>query len=691
MKFNFKELVDVPILQELTDELYEATSIPSAIITMDGEILTGSGWQRICTHFHRQHPEAEKDCIESDIKIKQKLDEGESFVIYKCPRGLVDASSPVIIEGEHVANVFAGQLFMEPPDKSTERFFRDQARKFGFDEEEYIKAYREIPVYPEEKFRPALSFLSKFARLVANIGLVRIRELDTLDELKNNERKYRSLLESTQSVPWELDLATGKFTYMGPQIEGITGYPPDYWENMNAWSSTIHDEDREWAVNFCIEETKKGTDHEFEYRMLIKNGQERWIRDVVSVISGPNGPERLVGFMYDITEKKKAKLERAQLEEQLYQAQKMESIGRLAGGIAHDFNNILGSIMAHSEMLKMRFDGKNSFEGKSIESILRGVERAADLTKHLLGFARGGKYNPQPISLNETISEVLGLSEKVFEKNLTMKLFLDNKLKNIEADQGQISQVLTNIVINAKDAMPDGGDLSIRTENVFVDDEYIRKYPEFKSGNYVKITVSDTGIGMEESVKNRIFEPFYSTKEKGTGLGLATVYGIVKNHEGYIDVISEPGIGTEFKIFFPVTDKLIKQKKINETFISGNETILIVDDEEEILISAELALKKLGYKIITANSGAQAIKLYKKNINRIDLVILDIIMPEISGRETFLELKRIDPNVKVVLSSGYSREGKAKEILKEGAIAFLQKPYKLFELTNIINESIKKV
>ena len=177
MKYNFKELVDVPKLQELTDELYTATGIPSAVITIDGEVLTGSGWQRICTDFHRLHPLIEKECVDSDTKIRKRLDEGETFVIYECPRGLVDASSPVIIEGEHVANVFAGQLFMEPPDEAKERFFREQARKFGFDEKEYINAFQEIPILSENKFRPTLSFLSKFAQLVASIGLANLREL----------------------------------------------------------------------------------------------------------------------------------------------------------------------------------------------------------------------------------------------------------------------------------------------------------------------------------------------------------------------------------------------------------------------------------------------------------------------------------------------------------------------------------
>ena len=196
MKYNFKELIDVPKLQELTDELYMAASIASAIVTMDGEVLTGSGWQRLCTDFHRQHPEIEKDCIESDTKIRKQLDDGEPFAIYKCPRGLVDASSPVIIAGEHVANVFAGQIFLEPPDKTTEQFFREQALKFGFDETEYMKAFKEIPIFTENKFRAAISFLAKLAQMTADMGLTRLNELESMEALRNSEKKFRSLFES---------------------------------------------------------------------------------------------------------------------------------------------------------------------------------------------------------------------------------------------------------------------------------------------------------------------------------------------------------------------------------------------------------------------------------------------------------------------------------------------------------------
>ena len=222
MKYTFKELIDVPKLQELTDELYTATSIPSAIVAMDGEIITGSGWQKICTDFHRKHPQIEKECIESDTIIRKKLDDGEPFVIYKCPRGLVDASSPIIIAGEHVANVFSGQVFLELCDETTERFFREQARKFGFDEAEYIKAFKKVPIFEEEKFRAGISFLAKLAQSITNNGLTRLRELEATEALRESEEKFRSLAENQHDVVWTVN-ENLEVDYISPSCFKMTG------------------------------------------------------------------------------------------------------------------------------------------------------------------------------------------------------------------------------------------------------------------------------------------------------------------------------------------------------------------------------------------------------------------------------------------------------------------------------------
>lgn len=389
---------------------------------------------------------------------------------------------------------------------------------------------------------------------------------------------------------------------------------------------------------------------------------------------------------------KKAEEERRKLEEQLFQAQKMESIGRLAGGVAHDFNNILTSIMGYAELLKLKFSNTSGREKKAADIIIQSSERASDLTQQLLAFARGGKYNPVAMIVNDLIKQTINVSEKIFEKNIEVKYDLEEKLKPIEADRNQLDQVLTNIIINAKDAMPNGGELIFKTANVFLDEKYTTKFQELKPGNYVEISITDTGIGMPRSVKDRIFEPFFTTKGAGcgTGLGLATVYGIIKNHKGHITCASQPGKGTTFTLYLPATEKEIIAEENETKVIKGEETILLVDDEKYVRDVAKRQLQRLGYKALTASDGIEAVDIYKKKKKKIDLVLLDMVMPNLAGKETYLELKNINPDIKVVLISGFSQNDKATETLKEGALAFLQKPFKLYELSKVLAEVLKK-
>jgi len=400
----------------------------------------------------------------------------------------------------------------------------------------------------------------------------------------------------------------------------------------------------------------------------------------------------LVAVYDDVTEEKKAGMQRKALEEQLFQAQKMESIGRLAGGIAHDFNNILTGVMGYAELLKLKQKGTTQLEEEATDAILKGVKKAADLTWQLLGFARGGKYNPIPVNINDVIEETIKVSEKVFEKNVKVKYYLKENIDTIEADETQLEQVLTNIIINAKDAMPKGGELSFKTENVFIDENYSDKNLEFKSGDYVKISITDTGVGIPEDIKENIFEPFFTTKGvgKGTGLGLATVYGILKNHNGYIYCDSKQGEGTTFTIYLPASEKkIIKKKKERRKIITGHQTIFVIDDEEGVRILVEKQLESLGYKVVLAKDGLEAVEIYKEKKDEIDLVLLDMIMPDMAGREIFFALKKINAEVKVLIISGFSQDERASEILNDGALGFLKKPISLQELSKMISDVFK--
>jgi len=391
-------------------------------------------------------------------------------------------------------------------------------------------------------------------------------------------------------------------------------------------------------------------------------------------------------FVRDITERKKAEEEKEKLERGLIQAQKMEAIGTLAGGVAHDFNNLLMGIQGYTSLILLTTDENNSHHHK-LKSIEEQVKKGADLTAQLLGFSRGGRYEIRPFDLNVLIKSTAGMFGRT-KKEISIHHKLREDLWPVEADRGQIEQVLLNLFVNAWQAMPKGGDLYLETDNVILDETYVKHF-SVVPGKYVKVSVTDTGVGMDEKTQQRIFEPFFTTKEmgRGTGLGLASVYGIVKGHRGIINVYSEEGHGTAFNIYLPATEKEVGDEKvIPETLLKGNETILLVDDEEVIIAVSEEILKSLGYNVLTARGGREAIEKYKANRERISLVILDMVMPEMGGGETFEGLKEINPEVKAILSSGYSLNAQAIRIMEKGCYAFIQKPFTIFSLAQKIRE-----
>ncbi len=393
--------------------------------------------------------------------------------------------------------------------------------------------------------------------------------------------------------------------------------------------------------------------------------------------------------VHETEERSKVEKEKQQLQEQLFHSQKMESIDRLAGGIAHEFNNLLTSIMGYAEMLKEKYKDETELEGRAADIICRNSSIAQELTRRLLGFARSGKYNPVPLNLNDVIRETLSVSGKIFEKNIKTNYDLDIHIHSVDADKNQIIQVLTNLIINAKDAMPGGGEITFKTENVFIDNTPDSLYPGIiEPGHYVKLSVSDTGIGMTEEIKECIFEPFFTTKQKskGTGLGLAAVYGIIKNHKGYIFCQSEPNKGAAFTIYLPFGEQEGVKEKAEVKSTVGTGTILVVDDEQSVLSLSKDMLERLGYRVLLAADGNQAVEIYKKDIHDIDLVLLDVIMPVLGGKEVFQELKKIDSHIKVLLFSGFSRDERINEILSEGALGFIEKPFTRKKLSAAVSK-----
>jgi PAS domain S-box-containing protein len=369
------------------------------------------------------------------------------------------------------------------------------------------------------------------------------------------------------------------------------------------------------------------------------------------------------------------------LERQLRQAQKMEAIGTLAGGIAHDFNNLLMGIQGNISLSLLDIKADSPFV-KNLKKIEQYIQHGVDLTKQLLGFARGGKYEISLLNLNELLEEQNLMFSRT-NKEIIFKNESKPDLWSVEADRGQIEQVLMNLYLNALQAMPDGGALTTRTANVTIDKDHYSPY-YVKAGKYIRMTIEDTGVGMDEDIQQRIFDPFFTTKEmgRGTGLGLASVYGIVKNHEGFINVFSKKGQGTRFEIYLPASDKGVPLKeKASEQFVEGRETVLLVDDEDMIIDVGTRMLNKLGYKVFAARDGTEAIDVFQKHQGKIDVIVLDMIMPQMGGGETYDRIKKITPGVKVLLSSGYSINGQASEILNRGCNGFIQKPFNLQDLS----------
>ena len=469
----------------------------------------------------------------------------------------------------------------------------------------------------------------------------------------------------------------GTIQYVNPAFEKITGYSRTdvIGQNISLLDSGQHDPSFIRQMWDCL---KRGEVWRGRFINRKKDSSLYQSEATISPVKDAAGQIiNYVSVQRDVTRE-------IQLEKQLRQAQKMEAIGTLAGGIAHDFNNLLLGIQGNISLSLLELHAESPIFN-NLKKIETYVQDGVELTRQLLGFARGGKYQVRLTDLNRLLKEqnlLFGRANKAVE----FKDELDSELWNVEADEDQIEQVILNIYMNALQAMPKGGTLTVRTENVVIDEERFTPY-RVKAGGYVKISLIDTGIGMDEKTQRRIFDPFFTTKEmgRGTGLGLASVYGIIKNHGGFINVDSQEGQGPRFEIFLPASRELAPPEQLPaEQFTDGYETVLLVDDEEMIVDVGKRMLEKLGYETFTAINGAEAVEIYKARGEDIDLVLLDMVMPKISGGETFDRLKEINPAIKVILCSGYSIDGQATEILKRGCRAFIQKPFNLKTLSQHI-------
>ncbi|MGQ9745665.1 MAG: ATP-binding protein [Dissulfurimicrobium sp.] len=394
----------------------------------------------------------------------------------------------------------------------------------------------------------------------------------------------------------------------------------------------------------------------------------------------PVDNETYLHYCIDITDNRLIQEEKAGLEKQLIHAQKMETVGTLAGGVAHDFNNILTAIIGYGQVALMKMS-KDDPNRKYIENILEASDRAADLTQKLLTFSRKSISNKRPIELNVAIRDMQKLLKRVISEDIELNIVCSDEELTVLADRNQIDQVLMNLAVNAKDAMPNGGTFTIRTEKTTIEDGFVKTYGYGRPGQYALITVSDTGIGMDEKTIEHIFEPFFTTKEvgKGTGLGLSVVYGIIKQHNGYINVYSEPGLGTTFKIYLPIvqseTDKKTPQKdEDNASYLNGKETILLAEDNEQVREFIKIVLTEAGYNVIEAIDGDDAVKKFMDNRGNIQMLLFDLIMPKKTGNYAYDEINKLEPGIKVIFITGYSPELTDRNISLRDMVPVIYKP-----------------
>jgi len=496
------------------------------------------------------------------------------------------------------------------------------------------------------------------------------------DAFRKSEEKYRILVENASDAIFIIQDEMIKFP--NPKANAMVGYSSEELAEI-PFIDLIHPDDRDMVFD-VLKRVFRGDEIPGAYslRMINKAGEELWVQLNVVFLSWEGQPASL-SILRDITQQKG-------MEGQLLQAQKMEAIGALAGGIAHDFNNLLMGIQGNTSLIFMDIDSSSPHYEK-LEKIEQYVQDGADLSRQLLGFARKGKYEVKPINLNEAIEQNCTMFGRT-KKEVTIHRKFQQDIWAVKGDMGQIGQVLMNLYLNAWDAMPRGGNLYLMTENVILDEDFGGRH-QLASGNYVKLSVTDTGVGIDEETKKRIFEPFFTTKEmgRGTGLGLASVYGIIKNHNGIINVYSETNKGTTFNIYLPASEKhAAKKARSPEEMLKGSETILLVDDEDMILDAGNQMLEIMGYNVLIGGSGKEAIETYKKNQRQIHMVILDMIMPDMGGGAVYDEMKKMNPDVKVLLSSGYSIEGEATEILARGCNGFIQKPFRIIKLSHEIRK-----
>jgi PAS domain S-box-containing protein len=523
-----------------------------------------------------------------------------------------------------------------------------------------------------------------------------ITELQKAQRVLENERiRFINLVDSVDGVVWETDTATFTFTYVSKQAERLLGYPVEAWYETGFWQQHLHPDDREKVLAYATACTARGEDHNLEYRFLAKDGRIFWVQDIVTVVAENGLPRWRRGIMVDTTRRKEEEKEKRNLEIQLRQAQKMEAVGRLAGGVAHDFNNKLSVILGYADLAKDGNAPPDKIRGY-LNQIIKASTQSRDITRQLLAFSRQEVISPRVLNLNTMVKSVQKGLGRFIREDIRFEVSLAEGLWPINMDPTQVDQVIMNLIVNARDAMADGGRLEVETKNISLDAAFTHEHPEIlQEGDYVQLTVSDTGCGMSPETLQHAFEPFYTTKEtgKGTGLGLATVYGIVTQNKGLVLAESTLGTGSTFKVFFPRCREEERQEVVEERAepvqARSSATILLVEDEETVRQMTTDILEQSGYIALVATTPQEAMAICARKEQQIDLLLTDVIMPEMNGRELSRQIEFIRPGIKVLFMSGYAADIIPEAEVTGAGTPFIQKPFNVQTLLNKIEKQLQ--
>ncbi len=690
-ELRLEDILDIEALESLIIDFHKLTGAVCGILDAEGKVLVSVGWQDICKKFHRMNPETLKNCTESDTILASDIPVG-SFKGHRCKNNLWDLATPIEVGGKHLGNIFLGQ-FMYEGEMPDEELFREQASRYGFNEEEYIEALKQVPHWSKEKVETIMAFYQKLAGMISSLSYSKLRLASILEEQKQIEIKYQTLFDKMLDgfALHEIVLnESGEpvdyiFLAVNPAFERMTGL-------MNrdivgkAVSYIIPSIEKSWIDTYGkVALTGEPVHFENYAKELDKHFEVTAFRPA---------PMQFACMFIDITERKRAEKEKALLQEQLSQAQKIESVGRLAGGVAHDFNNMLSIILGHAMFMADEVGEDNPLYD-DLNEIIKAGKRSSELTKQLLAFARKQTISPQVLNLNKALENMLKMLERLIGEDINLKWYPGDDLWEVKIDPSQLDQVLTNLCVNARDAISNVGEIKIETSKVTIYEEDSARKSGVLPGDFVCLSVSDNGCGIEKDQLESLFEPFFTTKEvgRGTGLGLSTIYGIVKQNNGFIGVYSEPGVGSTFRIYFPryLGDSIgIKQTEHSNQIIQGSGTVLLVEDESAIMRITKRMVERMGFEVICASSPREAIEIAKSCKLEIKLLITDVIMPEMNGRDLTKNIKALHPNIKSLFMSGYTANVIAHQSILDNDVHFISKPFTLKELSEKIAEALEE-